>query len=89
MENFVSQICAFDKWVRLFWMVAFFLFHYVIRFGIILIALIQFLFMLLTGSLNQHLKLFSAGLCQLSYQIILYLTYNSEDKPFPFASWPE
>ncbi|OAD23647.1 hypothetical protein THIOM_000515, partial [Candidatus Thiomargarita nelsonii] len=22
------------------------------------------------------------------HQILLYLTYNSEEKPFPFSSWP-
>jgi len=38
---------------------------------------------------GDNLRYFGAGLAQFIYQTLLYVTYNSDIKPFPFSSWPE
>jgi hypothetical protein len=50
---------------------------------------VQFLFALITGNDNKNLRAFCDSLSQYIFQAIRFLTYNSEEKPFPFSDWPE
>ena len=52
------------------------------------ITAIQFLFKLLTGEPNQQLRGFGQSLGTFVYDVILFLTFQSDEKPFPFAPWP-
>ncbi|MDA0261551.1 MAG: DUF4389 domain-containing protein [Proteobacteria bacterium] len=52
------------------------------------IAVVQFLFKLFSGAPNSQLCGFGQSLGTYIYEIILFLTFRSENKPFPFASWP-
>lgn len=58
------------------------------RFIITLIAIIQFLSMLLTRKPNSGLKVFGQSLNNYIYQINDFLTANSENYPFPLSGWP-
>ncbi len=51
------------------------------------VILLQIVTTLLTGSSNSHILAFSRSLCTYLYHIGLYLTFNTESLPFPFASW--
>jgi hypothetical protein len=42
----------------------------------------------LTGQTNGNLKNFGASLARYIYSCLLFVTYNSDDKPYPFAQWP-
>lgn len=77
-----------STWVRGFFMLMFALFHYVAKVVLIIIVIIQFGFMLFTGRLNERLLTFGHGLATYIYQIGLFLTYNTDEKPFPFNDWP-
>jgi hypothetical protein len=47
------------------------------------------LYVLITGSPNVPLIAFGKSLATYTYQIVLYLTFNSDVRPFPFdADWP-
>ena len=46
-------------------------------------------FTVFTGQTNDNLRYFGASLAQFIFQTLLYVTYNSNDKPFPFNPWPE
>lgn len=52
------------------------------------VAVLQFGWFLFTGAPNPRLLAFGADLARWFYQIFLYLTFNSEARPFPFAPWP-
>ena len=54
-----------------------------------LVAVFQFLMALLTGRVNEALQQFGANLTQYAYQIFQYVTFNSEEQPFPFSDWPD
>ena len=54
---------------------------------IIAVVVFQFLYVLITGKAIQNLLLFGQGLSTFVYDIMLYLTYNTEEKPFPFGPW--
>jgi hypothetical protein len=45
--------------------------------------------LLFTGSVNDRLKHLGEQLARFSYQIVRYLVFASEDRPFPFdLDWP-
>jgi hypothetical protein len=53
------------------------------------VVVIQFFCVLLTGETKSELKSFGHSLAIYSYQIVEFLTFNSEKKPFPLDNaWP-
>ena len=71
---------------------------YILLFGfiysaaeVVMIAVIalQFVFILFTQNKNQKVLEFGADLSEFLYLIFRYLTFNSDNRPFPFADWPK
>ncbi len=53
------------------------------------VVVVQFFWVLFTGETNQKLRVFGKSLATYTNQIILYLTFNTEERPFPFdLDWP-
>jgi len=82
-----------DTWIRGFFMLLFSLLLFAmtyspIRIVISAIVLFQFGTMLLVGTPNQRLLDFGYSVAIYTFQIIAYLTYNTDKKPFPFSDWP-
>lgn len=75
-------------WVRGLYMLLFFIIYSLTEVVIGAVVVIQFLFALFTGQTNARLVLFGRSLSLYVYQIMLYLTFNSEDMPYPFNEWP-
>ena len=77
-----------DVWIRGLFIVIFGVILYIL-FGVIwLLVIFQFLTKVITGNLNQNLSKFSTSLTEYAFQILLYITYQSEERPFPFSPWP-
>ena len=53
------------------------------------VVLLQFVFTLVMGKDNEKLRHFGSSVAIYISQIVQFLTYNSENKPFPFNDWPE
>lgn len=70
---FVTLLFALIGWLSL-WV-----------FGIV--VLVQFGFLLITGQLNTNLKAFNGELGDFLSDIIKYVSFQTNDKPFPFQSW--
>ncbi len=51
------------------------------------VIVVQIGFLIITGSLNQNLKAFNAEVGDYLSEIIKYLSFQTEAKPFPFKSW--
>lgn len=75
-------------WIRLIYMIVFALLSALARIIICVVAVLQFIFVLLTGKDNNNLRNLGQGIAKWVYQAYLFLTFNSESKPFPFADWP-
>lgn len=54
-----------------------------------LIAVVQVVWMLVSGERNARLSSFGASLGQWLSAATRFQTVASEDKPFPWAGWPE
>ncbi len=90
MENHTDRTQPFSPatWRRgLFMLICAFLYN-VAEMVVVAVAILQFLFKLVTGEENTQLKLFGKGLSIFFYQTMQFLTFNSEQKPFPFSPWP-
>lgn len=78
-----------STWLRLFFMIVFAFLYGLSRLVIAAVVVIQFFYVLLTGETNDQLKTFGHSLAIYSYEVVDYLTFNTEKKPFPFeGDWP-
>lgn len=78
-----------NQWIRIAQMA---LFVFILYFAMMVVGgviMLQLLFALITGSDNQNLRQFAVALSHFINQILLFLTYNTDDKPFPFKGWGE
>ena len=83
-ENLKSK----STWLRLLFMILFIALWSISRLVVFAVVVLQFFWVLVTGSTNVRLSAFGMSLATYSFQIITFLTYNTEDQPFPFSDWP-
>jgi hypothetical protein len=63
-------------------------FCYIALFVMSILVVVQFLITLVSGANNAKLKVFARSLIVYIQQSLLYLSFNNDCKPFPFADWP-
>ncbi len=87
-KTWKDNIKSESFWLRSLFMIFFLMVYRIVDLLVVLVALSQWLYMLLTGDSNASLSRFGSGLSRYVAQIISYLSYSSEQKPFPFSDWP-
>ena len=86
----VDNIKAKSTWLRLFFILVIALLYSVSRLVVGAVVLLQFFFVLFTGKTNNQLLSFGQSLSTYTYQVVCYLTFNTEERPFPFdIEWPK
>ncbi len=75
-------------WMRALFMVLFAIFFNIAELLVGVIVVFQFIHLLVTGRSNPRLVELGQSLGQYILEILRYLTFNTEDRPFPFADWP-
>ena len=86
--SFKDRLKDENYWLRLPFMLLFFLAWKLTELMIIGVVLVQVVFRLITGKPQEQLLSLGSQLTLYAYQIFRYLTFNSDNKPFPFADWP-
>ena len=76
-------------WLRGLYMLIFMLILGVVKFVAFVVILFQFATVLFTANTNKNLVSFGKSLSIYQYQIMLFLTYNSDEHPFPMGDWPD
>ena len=85
-----DEVLKSSKWLRLFFMVIYVaIVLYIVWPLILLIAIIQFLFHLFAGRHSSQLEKVSDWLINFLGECLIYLTYKTEQRPFPFNSEEE
>ena len=88
-EDIVDNLRQPSAWIRVVFMLAFAVFLYLIIAPVILVLIIvQALFAVITGAENENLRFLGSALTVYVSQILEFVTYNSEIKPFPFSDFP-
>ncbi|MBU3070308.1 DUF4389 domain-containing protein [Aestuariicella sp. G3-2] len=84
-----SNLLSSTHWLRLVFMVLFAVILQVAAAVMWVVVILQFLFSLFTGQNNDNLREFGHSLSVFIYQTWQFLSYNSEEKPYPFQDWPD
>ncbi|MFK7864082.1 MAG: DUF4389 domain-containing protein [Pseudohongiellaceae bacterium] len=88
-DDIVDNLKQPSHWVRLPFMLAFGFVLYLIFVPVVLVVMAaQILFALLTGESNRNLRSLGSVVQQYVSQIVEYITYNSDTRPYPFADFP-
>jgi len=89
MNDEVKQrLQSTEIWTRIFFMLLFVFVQGGVKFLIMLLAVFQTVSTILTGQTNTLLLKLGRQLAVYDYQINLFVTFNSELRPFPFSAWP-
>ena len=85
-----EHLTAGSTWLRVFFMLIFAIIFYITLLVTAAVILFQLGSLLFTGKLNQRLLPFGYSLSIYASELLLYLTYNSDKKPWPYPSseWP-
>ena len=87
-EELKQNLTASETWLRGLFILLFVFLLVVARVVTGAVVVIQFLFTVFTGRINENLQKFGSSLAQFIFQTLLFVTYNSDTKPFPFSPWP-
>lgn len=82
------QSNAKETTIRLLYAILFSVIYYVALFVVGAIILFQFGFTYLTGQHNEKLLVFSGSLNRYVLQILDFLSFRTDQKPYPFDEWP-
>ena len=78
-----------STWLRLVFMLIFYVLASVTTLVASVVVVLGFFWVLFTGETNDRLRNAGHGIARYLYEIVQYLTYNSDVRPFPFdAEWP-
>jgi len=84
-ENLKSRA----TWTRLLFMVISYCLLSIAGFVGSFVIVLGFLWVLFTGEVNQQIRQVGQSLAAYIYEIIRYLTFNTDDRPFPLGNdWP-
>lgn len=78
-----------STWMRLLYMIVFAVLFNIAELAIIVVVIIQFITKLFTGGVHQRLQEFGDSAAQYIGEIIRFMTFQSEDLPYPFGDWPK
>ena len=73
---------------RLLYTIFFVVITKIVSLIICIVVIAQFLYSWIGNSLNEKLLSFSASLSEYAKQLIAYISFNSDEKPWPMGEWP-
>jgi len=85
----VENVKDENTWVRLAFIILFAIAMQISGVILTLTVVVQFLTQLLTGRPNEQVSKFGQNLASFVYQTIRFLTFASDDMPWPFSPWPD
>ena len=88
-DDYKQNIKDQSTWMRGLYMLLFSIIYSVTEIVIILVVIFQFLSVLLTQQTNEKLLNLSMNLSTFIFQILSYVTFNSDERPFPFSDFPD
>ena len=82
-----ANLTSKSTWIRLLHMIVLGVAFNIAELIVGAVVIFQFLSKLLTGKANEHMKAFGAEAGIYLSSIVRFLTFETEDKPFPYAPW--
>ena len=88
-EKTKATLTNLDTWKRGLFIILFAIISGVAKFVVTLVALFQFITLLFKGEVNEAVIPLGQNLSTYLYQITLFLTFKTEEMPFPFLAFPD
>jgi hypothetical protein len=86
-EKINYNLTQITTWKRIFFMLIFAAIGELVRLLLWAVIILQVASTLLTGKANTNILNFGRSLSIYTYHILLFMTFNTEALPFPFADW--
>ncbi len=77
-----------SHWLRILYMIGFYIVYKVSDLVVLVVVLLQALVSTFGSGPNERLTQFGGSLATYISEIIRFLSYADEKKPFPFSEWP-
>ena len=84
-----NRLTSTSLWTRALYMILFMIAYAFAEAVMAVTVVIQFFIILVSGSANEALLRFGNNVSIYIYDIIQFQTFNSEQKVWPFAEWPD
>jgi hypothetical protein len=84
-----DRVSSKEVWLRGPFMLLFAVIWAVAEMVLFATAIVQFGFALLAGAPNARLRRFGLSLAAFFRDVARFLTYATDEKPFPFRDWPD
>ena len=78
-----------SAWMRVLFVVLFWIVFYVTQLVLAAVVVAQCAFTVFTGNANNHLLKFGDMLAKYVQDILRYVTFNTDERPFPFNEFPQ
>jgi len=78
-----------NGWTRVLFVALFWFIFYLTQLVVAAVVIAQCLFTLITGAPNQHLLKFGDSLSRYVQEVLRYVTFNTDERPFPFSDFPQ
>lgn len=89
-EDIKRELGVAEKWIRLLFIVLYVVLFRIAEIVLAVTVIIQFLWTLFAGSPNESLRDFGRRAAEWLRQVVEYLTYAGNERPWPFGrDWPE
>ncbi|MCZ6797334.1 MAG: DUF4389 domain-containing protein [Gammaproteobacteria bacterium] len=89
MSDVKDNIKKQSTWIRGLYMLLFTIFYTLAEILLFTIVVFQFVLKLLSGDTNDRLRKLGQQISTYIYQILQFMSFNSEQHPYPFGGWPK
>ena len=86
--NIRESVLNVDTWLRALFMVLFWILLTLVGWVLGAVVVVQFVIVLFTGERNMQLVAFGENLGTYLKQIVDFICFVDDDKPFPFSDFP-
>ena len=88
MASIRDSLLSIDTWIKVVFILLFWVLLTVVGWVLGAVVLVQLLIVLFTGERNMQLVDFGENLGQYLKQIVNYICFVDDEKPFPFSDFP-
>ena len=89
-DDLKNKLLNPKHWVRLALMLLMYvILSLLIKAVLFIVLFVQWILVMLNGEPNARLLHFTKGMNVYAYQIMEFITFNSDTRPFPLSDWPE
>ena len=86
--NTIDKASRRETAIRFLFVILFAAIYSVTEIVLVTLVVLQFGFKLVTCETNSKLGAFSKNINRYIFQLLQFVTFNQDEKPFPFSEWP-